>query len=277
MLSVKMLGGLAFASEGRRVGTDLGCNGRLLAAYLLQFPSRIHRRDRLASLFWGDKEPDHARATLNTALWRLRKLLAAGAANDGGLILHTDGQEIVLELATQIQVDTHHFDSVARTALGNAIGIPVAQPDTVALEDAAGSYFGSFLDGTDADWIIAERERLHTLYVRCLSELMKGHASLARYELAISAARRILGVDPFRESVQRGLALLLTLNGQRAQAILELRRWSTDLRREMGIGPMPETSRLERSIVSGEICSELGELRRSYFLAAPPAAQRTAF
>jgi DNA-binding SARP family transcriptional activator len=263
-LSVRMLGGLAFVSGGCRVGADLGANGRLLAAYLLEFPSRIHRRERLASLFWADKEPGHARATLNTALWRVRKLLARGP-NQSGPVLHTGGQEIVIELATRIHIDTHHFDSAARSALGD---MNAPSPGTLALEAAVGSYFGSFLDGTDSDWIIAERERLHTLYVRCLSELMKTHAASCQYELAISAARRILNVDPFRESVQRQLVLLLTLNGQRAQAIVELRRWAVDLRREMGIEPMPETGRLERSILSGEICSGLSELKRSYFPAA---------
>jgi DNA-binding SARP family transcriptional activator len=138
-LSVRMLGGLTFGSHGRRVGTDLGANGRLLAAYLLQFPSRIHRREHLASLFWGDKDPEHARATLNTALWRLRKLLSRTPHNEDGGALHSDGQIVVLELATQIQVDTHCFDSAARSALGDATATS-GSPCTHALEEAVEGY-----------------------------------------------------------------------------------------------------------------------------------------
>ena len=264
MLSVRMLGGLTFCEQGRRLGLDLGDNGRLLAAYLFEFPGRIHRRDRLATMFWDELEPERARTALNTALWRLRKLLAA-TGDEEGASLYSAGQDVALEPAASIIVDTYCFDNAARTVLAAQGSICAAR--ACALEEAVETYSGSFLEGNDSDWIIAERERLHTLFVRCLNELVKLHVTSGCYELAISAARRILAVDPFRESVQRSLALLLTLNGQRAQALLELRRWGRELRREMGIGPMAETHQLETSIISGIAPSDLTELKRSYFQA----------
>jgi len=263
MLSVRMLGGLTFSGHGRWLGLDLGDNGRLLAAYLFEFPERIHRRDRLASMFWEEVEPERARTALNTALWRLRKLLAATAGEEG-VRLHSSGQEVVLEPTASITVDTYCFDDAARSVLAAQSSICTARAS--AIEQVADRYSGSFLEGNDSDWIIAERERLHSLFVRCLSELMKLHAASGCYELAISAARRILAVDPFRESVLRTLALLLTLNGQRVQALLELRRWGCELRREMGIGPMAETRQLETLIISG-LAPCLSELKRTYLQA----------
>jgi DNA-binding SARP family transcriptional activator len=273
VLQVTMLGGLTFATDGCRLRLDLGFSGRLLAAYLFEFPGRVHRRGRLADLFWHDLDSEHARTALNTAIWRLRKLLALELASRGGSNLYSSGQEVTLELASWISVDTHRFDDAVHVAL-SAQGSTSSSPNAKALEDAARSYSGSFLDGCESDWIIAERERLHSLYVRCLSELLKLDATEGRYESAISAARRILAVDPFREWVQRALAVLLTLNGQRAQAIRELRRWAEALREEIGIEPMPETSALERSIVSGQIFSELRSLEQSYFSSPTPRAQR---
>ena len=258
-----MLGGLTFSADGRRLGLELGPTGRLLAAYLIEFPGRLHRRERLVSIFWPHLEPDHARAALNTALWRLRKLLAQETANGSSNLLSI-GQEVVLEPASWIKVDTHIFDAGVQAAL-RAHSPATAASDPNALEAAAESYSGSFLDGCESDWIIGERERLHSLYVRCLNELIVAYATREHYELAIGAARRILAVDPFRESVLRALAFLLTLNGQRAQAIHELRRWASALRKEIGIDPMSETSALEKSIISGRIFHELSSLTESCF------------
>jgi DNA-binding SARP family transcriptional activator len=273
VLEVTMLGGLKFASDGCRPRLDLGASGRLLAAYLFEFPGRIHRRERLADLFWHDLDSDHARTALNTAIWRVRKLLALEPASRGGANFYSRGQEVVLEPASWLRVDTHRFDDAVRAALGKQDSTSSAS-DAKALEEAAENYSGFFLDGCESDWIIAERERLHSLYVRCLTELIKLDATEGRYELAILTARRILSVDPFREWIHRALAILLTLNGQRAQAIRDLRRLAKALTREIGIDPMPETSALERSIISGEIFNELPALRQSYFFSPAPKAQR---
>jgi DNA-binding SARP family transcriptional activator len=264
VLSVKMLGGLAFYHDGRRTGAALGSSGRLLAAYLVEFPGRIHRRERLAELFWRDLDPDRSRAALNTALWRVRKLLADERAGEADSPLFTSGSEVVFESAERLSVDTHRFDGSAQTAL--VANSTVARANSQALEDAAAGYAGSFLEGDDSVWVIAERERLHSLYVRCLNEMIRVYFTEGRYENAITAARRILAVDPFRESVQRSVALLLVLNGQRAQAIQELRRWSDDIKREVGVGPMPETAKLENAIITGRIFDQLPELTKAYFV-----------
>jgi DNA-binding SARP family transcriptional activator len=242
----------------------------MLAAYLVEFPGRVHRRERLAELFWCDREPEQSRAALNTALWRVRKLLAPERRTKRMPLLYTSGAEVVLESAEGLSVDTHRFTGAAHKAL---VGHGPASPAlTRALDDAVGDYSGPFLDGNDSDWVIAERERLHSLYVRCLSELMRIHFSEGHYENAICAARRILAVDAFRESIQRALALLLVVNGQRAQAIRELRRWVADIKREIGVGPMPETVELENAIITGMIFEALPEFTKSYF--SPTAAAK---
>jgi DNA-binding SARP family transcriptional activator len=263
VLSVKMLGGLTFVNEGQRVGAELGSCARMLAAYLVEFPGRVHRRERLAELFWCDRDPEQSRAALNTALWRVRKLLAPDGRARTVPFLYTSGAEVVLESAEGLSVDTHRFTGAAHKALvRDGEGSPMSMQ---ALEEAVGDYAGPFLDGNDSDWIIAERERLHSLYVRCLSELMRIHFSDGRYENAICAARGILAVDAFRESIQRALALLLVINGQRAQAIRELRRWVADIKREIGVGPMPETIELENAIITGTIFEAMPDFTKSYF------------
>lgn len=267
MIAVKMLGGLALALDGRRLRADLGASGRLLAAYLFQFPAYVHRKDSLAGLFWPELDFQHARGALNTALWRLRKILRLERAGKGGSNLLSVGPEVVLEPAPWLTVDTHTFASAARSALERANGSE-SSGDTQALEEVAERYSGPFLAGDELNWITAERESLQSTYIRCLTGVMRAYAISGRYELGISAARRILATDPFREPVERGLAVLLALNGQRAQAIAELRRWRSQLREEIGVDPMPETSALELSIASADLAKHLPALKRTHLVDA---------
>ena len=85
MLSVHMFGVLTISVYGQRIADDLGPSGRSLSGFLFQFIGRIHRRERLADQFWGHLDAERARAALNTALWRFRRILAQDPRSDGGV------------------------------------------------------------------------------------------------------------------------------------------------------------------------------------------------
>jgi DNA-binding SARP family transcriptional activator len=268
MLTITMLGRMAISTPSKRIRLDLGESGRLLAGYLFTFPSRVHRREHLADMFWPERPPEKSRAALNTALWRIRKVLSVEPVRNAAEILCSTVSEVVLESAPWLQVDSHSFDSKIGPALTAIRSSPAAVHQ---VHEALNEYAGLFLDGDEADWIIAERERLHSLYTRGLCALIKTYAANDEFDLAIAAARRLLAADPFRETVMRWLALLLVLNGQRAQAISDLNRWQTALRQEIGIEPLPETKSLRLALASAEIANEARQLKRAYFGESPPA------
>lgn len=266
MISVRMLGVLTISIQNGCLPEDVGPTARRLAAYLFEFPGRVHRRERLVDQFWSHLDPPRARSAMNTALWRIRKLLAREPQSNGGRNLRSHGSDVILEQAPWLDIDTHAFNA----AVQNALDRRSSQRDEArlnTLELAVAKYSGPFFDGEDADWIVEERERLHTLYVRALSELMRIYAGFSRYEEAIASARQILAVDPFRESVQNGLSLLLVLNGQPAEALRRQERWRTFLNQELGINPMPETIRMADEIRSGEIFAHLDRLKAQHFAA----------
>lgn len=271
MINVSLLGRMSVTIDSTRVALGLGTNGRLLAGYLFEFPGRVLRREYLSDMFWADRTPENARAALNTALWRLRKVLALDKDTRRSVCIHSSGDEVIFEPSPTLRIDTHVFDCAVRQAL-ESCAASEREAHCVLLEQAASRYAGDFLDGDEADWIIAERERLHTLYVRCLCELMRTHAARGDFEAAIAAGRRVLGADPFRETVMRTLAILLFLNGQRAQAINELTRWQTALRAQVGVSALPETRELQAALVSGAICNELPHWRQTHLAPASPAA-----
>jgi DNA-binding SARP family transcriptional activator len=115
MLSIGLLGALTIRVNDRRIKADFGSAGRLLVAYLAHYSGRPHRRERLADLFWGGLEPNRGRSALNTALWRLRKAIAAEPQSAGGRNLVTLGNEIVLEPADWFAIDTQRFMPRRRT------------------------------------------------------------------------------------------------------------------------------------------------------------------
>jgi DNA-binding SARP family transcriptional activator len=264
MLCVRMLGVLTVSVDGRRINDDLGPTGRLLSGYLFEYSDHVHRRERLVDMFWGRLDPDRARAAFNTALWRLRKVLAQEPRSEGGRNLRTYGAEIVLEQAPWLTVDTHCFVSAVKQRLESQSIAEVAARVAV-LESAIQNYTGPFLEGADADWILEERERLHSLYVRAESELMRCYGNSECYEDAIAAARRILVADPFRESIFRSLALLLVLNGQRGKALGQYERWRASFLSELGVDPMPQTVRLAEDIRSGKIFDNMDALKEQFF------------
>jgi DNA-binding SARP family transcriptional activator len=79
--------------------------GRGLASFLFTYPGRPHRREHLADLFWPNLDYEHARRALNSAVWRLRRLLAQHPQSAGGQNLKTIGSETLLEHAPWLDID----------------------------------------------------------------------------------------------------------------------------------------------------------------------------
>jgi DNA-binding SARP family transcriptional activator len=256
MLNVSLFGGASFSVNGAVVRSDLGPAGRLLACYLFEFMGRAHGRERLADLFWGDTDPEKARSALNTAIWRIRKILELGSTGAARHLI-TIGDDVLLEQSQSIQVDTHKLENASKRLLGRPAGNALTDGDVREVSSAVDGYGGPFLDGYDGDWVFQERERLHCIFIRSTFELMRAAAIQGRYEHALDFGRRILAMDSLRENIHRDVMLLLVLNGQRVQAIRMYQRLVNLLKSELDIDPMPETKRLHNDILSGEIFDRL--------------------
>jgi DNA-binding SARP family transcriptional activator len=264
MLNVSLLGGISISANGAVVKSDLGPAGRLLACYLFEFAGRGHRRERLADLFWGEIDPDKARSALNTAIWRIRKILELGSEGAAQHLV-TMGDDVILESSHSIEIDTHRLENASRRVLSQFHAGSLADVDLKEINAAVEGYCGPFLDGYDGEWVLQERERLHCLFVRSTFELMRIAAVQGRYEHALDYGRRILATDPLREGVQRSVMLLFVLNGQRVEAIRAYQRLVALLKSELDIGPMPETKRLHNDILSGEIFGRVDQYARTAF------------
>ena len=102
-------------------------------------------------------------------------------------------------------------------------------------------YEGPFLDGEDAEWILEERERLHSLFIQAAIIIVRHLGLCAHYHEAILLARHALRFDPYREELVRHLLTLLALDERRIDAIRYYDHWIGMIRKELGISPLPAT------------------------------------
>jgi DNA-binding SARP family transcriptional activator len=210
-----------------------------LASFLFTFPDRPHRRERLIDLFWPKLDAERGRRAANSAICRLRKLLASAPEYKEGHGLRTVGPETILERTPWLEVDTWALLEAAQTALGTQAHLePSAMTQIVSVLHR---YEGPFLDGEDAEWILEERERLHSLFVQLAMIAVRHLGLCGHYHDATLLARHALRFDPYREELVRHLLALLALDERRIDAIRYYDHWIGMIRKELGISPLPAT------------------------------------
>ena len=215
-----------------------------LLRYLLIFPGHAARREYLADLLWTGVEPERRRAALNSAVWRINRVLAAHR----GVTLLAERETLRLRLDSDVAVDARELDAAVRNA-GDADRIDATNAKRLA--EALELCSGPFLGGAVEDWALAEREHLFNVRLRGLTAMMHWCAQTRRYEDALEYGRRLLEADPFRESAQCEVMWLYVLNRQRAQALRQYEAYRRLLKSELSIEPMPETRALFSHIRSG--------------------------
>ncbi len=218
-----------------------------ITAFLLLNPSHPHRRDLLATRFWGDRDEQHARRCLNTALWRLRDFVEPQGVSRGAHLV-ADINRIALLTGAQLQVDAMLMD--AAYVLSQRHSPRDADPAMVAmLEQAVLLCAGSPLDGVEGDWTSSFREQLSRQQAYVTRYLMTCRRERKDFEGALGLGRRLLEADPYREDIHRDVMGLLLACDDRAGALRQFEQCKTLLAEDLGVEPSPETTALYHSAV----------------------------
>jgi len=240
MLSVSLFGVFRVKSIDEHLWSELGPSGRGLASFLFAHPDRPHRRERLADLFWPALDSERGRRALNSAVWRLRKLLASASQSRDYRNLKTLGSETILERTPWLDIDSCALQEATSVLLGAPEG-SLSLERLREIGAALYRYEGPFLDGDEGDWVLEERERLHSQFVRGTLLAARALGNCSQYHDAILLARHALRFDPFREELVRILIILLALDERRGESIRYYESWSKYLRTELNISPMAAT------------------------------------
>lgn len=230
-----------------------------LLAYLLLHRHRSHSREVLASLLWGDHPQDRARGSMNTTLWRLRRIVEPGDTRRGTFLLAPVAGEITINPAGSFWLDVATFEGHSIDGLRQPV--ERMQPaDAARLETAAQLYTGELLEGFYEDWALRERDRLHQLYLSALAHLMQYHAHHHAYKESLRWGQRLLDQDPLREDIQREMMRLYLADGQRARALQQYELCRRVLAAELGVAPLAETQALHVAILGGALVQQVGGL-----------------
>ena len=225
---------------------------RWLLAFLILKCERAHGRDALLGAFWPETEERQARRCLSSALWRLRQVLEPPAVTTGTYLSVNGSDEVGFNFDSDSWIDFK--------ALEQALGaIAHMQPEDCApatlrsLEQVASLYSGDVLEGCDLEWALEERERVQASFCGLLDWLVAALRARGDHRQALRHAVTLLRFNPYREDVTRTVMALHWLNGDRASAVLQYRRFKAFLARELEVEPMAETQDLVRTILSGPV------------------------
>jgi DNA-binding SARP family transcriptional activator len=259
-LLIRLFGSLSVELDGVRLSAGIGRNVRGLLAFLALHRPQLHQRESIAEVFWPDADRDQARRSLNTTLWRLRRLIEPHSVKRGTHLVSTAHGEIGLRNLDVVWVDITEFEAVVKVGLA-ANGRLAEQEDRV-LSTALELYVADAFDGFYHDWAVRERERLRCLYIEGLRKHMEYLSARGDYAGAISCGARILNQDPLQEVVHRDLIRLHLERGNRSLAERQYEACEDVLRSELGVRPNLATLEVGASLRAGPKQPYLAELVR---------------
>lgn len=255
-LRIVLFGGFQLHHPAAPAEVKITATLQSLLAYLLLYRHRAHPRDVVMELFWGDRDEAHARACLNTSLWRLRQLLEPrGAVEKGSYLLTNHVGDIGFNARGDYWLDVADFETAVAPLLRRPADA-LSDADAQQLEDGLRLYRGELLEGLYTDWALRERERYREMRLTALYHLLIHYRQRRRHDDALRCGHLLLHDDPLREHVHRDLIQLYADSGRPAQAVQQYQTCRLALRAEMGIEPMPETRALYQQIAEGRRTAE---------------------
>jgi DNA-binding SARP family transcriptional activator len=225
---LSLFGGFALSIDGAKV--PLPRHARRVLAYmsLHKMVDKDCDRQILAERLWMDSPPDRSRASLRTAIWRIRCV--------GAELLVGDSERVAL--ADSVKVDVHEFRRQAERLLSG--GTDWRAPMQILLLRSP----ADLLPGWDEDWLVLTREQLRFLRLHALECTTRRMCEQELYAQAIDIILRVVNEEPLRESAH---AILISAHlgaGNVAEARQQYDRLARNLRNELGLRPSACLARL---------------------------------
>lgn len=244
-LRIVTLGRFALSIDGEEIADARWGRPKvkLLFKYLLSAPSHSAHREVLMDVLWPALSTDAAKGNLKNAVYRLRRALEPDLVpGRRSRFVLAEGATYRLTLEPEDRWDAADFLERAEIARGSGQDEDFAR--------AAALYGGEYLpEDIYHDWAFGLRETLRAAYGRLLSGWGESLAEQGAIERAIGVTERLLSFDPMLEAGHRALMRYYLALGWRDHALRQYRRCETVLRRELGLSPDAETTRLYQTLL----------------------------
>jgi DNA-binding SARP family transcriptional activator len=218
-----------------------GRRQRVILAHLILRANRVVPADLLIDELWGEQPPDTARNTLQTYVYRLRKLLGDRriAGRGGGYVLTAAPEEI----------DAGRFEALVKRAKGLAAFDPEDAAATLA--EALAIWRGAPLaDLAGEASLQGEIARLEELRLSATERRIEAEIAAGGHSTVVSELEALTASYPLRERMWANLMLALYRQGRQAEALSTYQRAREVLSDELGAEPSAELQRLHEQILS---------------------------
>ncbi|WP_280708336.1 BTAD domain-containing putative transcriptional regulator [Kitasatospora sp. GP30] len=250
---------LRFCVLGRMLGERGGVpvvlgspQQRAVLAVLLLTPGHTASTSDLIDALWPDDPPSHARTTVRTYVWRLRRSLAVGAEP----VDQTEGRLSSVPGGYHLDVPTGCVDAlraerlVAEAGGASAGGAP--ERARALLGEALALWQGEPLVGIPGPFAARQRSRLGDLRLTLLEERVALDIALGRAALCVSELTALTQEFPLRERFHELLMRALCQAGRQTEALEVFRSARRLLVRELGVEPGRDLAALHGRILDGD-------------------------
>jgi LuxR family transcriptional regulator, maltose regulon positive regulatory protein len=192
--------------------------------------------DRLTDALWPDSEGDAGYHALESALYRLRKLLDAPSA------VVMAGGKLTLD-RRKVWVDMWAFESELRA--GNADDSSPAERLARLLELYSGHFLAQEVEKT---WAVEKRLILHERFVRAIGDFARSYEKRGLWQEAVGVYQIGIEVNSVAEEFHRGLMMCHRELGDHGAAVQAYRRCSELLLKRLGVQPSSKTLALYQRV-----------------------------
>ncbi|MFI7482529.1 BTAD domain-containing putative transcriptional regulator [Kocuria sp. M1R5S2] len=197
---------------------------RLLAALAVLGP---RPRRFLGELLWPDRTAQRAMGSLRTTVFNLSRQVPGAVGARGNNIALTEA----------VAVDLHELRESLQRAAATSDAVT---EDPWFLAPGGAQLLPGWYDG----WVMAEQDRLRTLYVNAVEHLARLSLEEGDFYRAHMLADNVRAVDPLRESAVR-VSIEADLGlGNNAPALQTFRSFCTTMADELGAPPSRQITEL---------------------------------
>lgn len=246
----RILGPLEVVNSGHDL-TPSAPKQRAVLALLILRRNRTVQITSLIDELWDDRPPESALPTLQTYIYKLRKLLNGAQTGVSRAMLRTTGYGYQLDVLPK-HSDLDLFEEYAEDgARALEAGAPARARQSLAeaLKLWRGPALANVPTGArlGAEVTQLEERRLRTLELRMDADLQLG-----RHHGLVSELKAAVIAHPMHETFYAKLMTALALSGRPHEALDSYRRLQRTLRDELALDPSPELRALQQAILKSE-------------------------
>jgi DNA-binding SARP family transcriptional activator len=240
-MEFRILGPLEVLGDGGPLKLG-GPKQRAVLAHLILRANRVVPASLLIDELWGDEPPETARNTLQTYVYRLRKVLgdARIEAGSGGYLLHAEPDEI----------DAGRFEALLKHAKASIGTDPIAAWRGAGGGSSALARRSALRISATSRLCVERIARLDELRLAAVEHRIAAQLATGRHSTVVSELEALTARYPLRERLWANLMLALYRSGRQAEALSTYERARQVLASELGSDPSIELQRLHEQILN---------------------------